>query len=247
MLHRDTPWVLSVNSMTALECICRGVGPHTIDIANFLVTHGVRFRALQLISESPDSPTLLKRPRCQYLGYRSVNYTFDLADYAGYEALRDFFLRSQPYGPLALREGGIIARLAREVLPNSDALSGPSSEALSGHRARFVCNDQIYVEDEFSEAELGLICGTYVLSTNAGGMISFNYAFINLIFFQFRQSMSHGFRCQTSGMHVGSTLASGRKSVKSGSRSTSQKSRMVAFNLFLRKTGAVTFATLGWL
>jgi hypothetical protein len=159
---RDTSWLLSVDSMAALECIRRGLGPHTVDIANFLISYGVHFRTLQHISDSPDSKNPPVRPRCRYLGYRSADYSFDLADYAGYEALRDSFLRSQPHGPLALREGGIIARLAREVLPNSNALSGPSSDALNGHRARFIYGDEIYVDDRFLEEELGLICGTYV-------------------------------------------------------------------------------------
>ena len=92
-----------------------------------------------------------------------------------YIGIRDSFLRSQPHGPLALREGGIIARLAREVLPNWNALSGPSSKALGGHSARSVFDDkirpEIYVEDEFSEAELRLICGTYALAnTSDNGM-----------------------------------------------------------------------------
>jgi hypothetical protein len=157
--------------MTALECIRRGLGPHTIDIANFLITHGVEFRTLQLISTSTDSSERPVRPNCRYyLGYRDADYRFNMADFAGYVTLRDSFLRSQPHGPLALREGGIIARLAREVLPNSNALLGPSSEALSGHRAKFFCNDEVYAEDKFSEAELGLICGTYALSTSARGM-----------------------------------------------------------------------------
>jgi hypothetical protein len=64
-----------------------------------------------------------------------------------------------------LREGGIIARLAREVLPNSNALSGPSPEALSGRRARFIYSNEIYVDDNFLPEELGLICGTYALGT----------------------------------------------------------------------------------
>ena len=159
---RDVSWLLSVDPMTALECIRHGLGPHTIDIANFLISHGVPFRTLQRIRVS-NSENSSVRPRCRYLGYRSVDYSFDLADLAGYEALRDSFLRSQSHGPLALREGGIIARLAREVLPNSNALSGPSSDALSGHRARFIFGDEIYVDDNFLEDELGLICGTYVL------------------------------------------------------------------------------------
>jgi hypothetical protein len=174
--ERNTSWCLSVDSMTALECIRRHLGPHTIDIANFLINHGVRFRTFQCIQNSPDSLIPPVRPQCRYLGYRSPNYSFDLADFAGYEVLRDSFLRAQPHGPLALREGGIIARLAREVLPNSNALSGPSSEALAGHRARLVCDDKIYVEDEFTESELRLICGTYALAeTYSTGMrISLN-------------------------------------------------------------------------
>jgi hypothetical protein len=162
--ERDSSWFLSVDSMTALECIRRGLGPHSIDIANFLITHGVRFRTFQHIQNSPNSEIPPVRPHCRYLGYRSLNYTFDVADFAGYQVLRDSFLLTQPHGPLALREGGIIARLAREVLPNSNALSGPSSDALSGHHARHVCDGKIYVEDEFSDAELRLICGTYELA-----------------------------------------------------------------------------------
>jgi hypothetical protein len=164
--ERDTPWFLSVDPMTALECIRRGLGPHTIDIANFFITHGVQFRTFQRIQNSPNPEIPPVPPQCRYLGYRSLDYSFDLADFAGYEVLRDSFLRSQPHGALALREGGIIARLAREVLPNSNALSGPSPEALGGHRARHVYDDkpEIYVEDEFSDAELRLICGTYALA-----------------------------------------------------------------------------------
>jgi hypothetical protein len=173
----SSSWLLSVDPMTALECIRRGLGPHTIDIANSLISHGVHFRALQRIPNALNSEKP-PRPSCRYLGNRPVDYSFDLADFAGYEALRDSFLCSNSHGPLALREGGIIARLAREVLPNFKALSGPSSEALSGHRARFTYGDEIYVDDSFSMAELGLICGTYVLgnpSLNARGGNEFSF------------------------------------------------------------------------
>jgi hypothetical protein len=169
MLHpdRDTNWVLGVDSMTALECLRRRLGPHTIDIANFLINYGVRFRTFQRIPESQISTVTHPLPRAtlkyQNLGHRSVNHQFDLADFAGYEALRDAFFRLQPHGPLALREGGIIARLAREVIQNSQALTGPSPLAMDGHRGRLVCDGTIYVDDQFSEAELGLICGTYAL------------------------------------------------------------------------------------
>ena len=34
---RDSSWVLAVDAMTALECVRRHLGPHTIDIADFLI------------------------------------------------------------------------------------------------------------------------------------------------------------------------------------------------------------------
>ena len=157
--------------MTALECVRRGLGRHnTIDIANFLISHGVRFRTLERLQNSP-TPLTPVRPHCRDLGNRPVGHSFDLADVAGYEALREAFLGSQAHGPFALRSGGIIARLAREVLPNSNALSGPSYEALNGGGERFICDGEIYVDDSLSVDDLGLICGTYVLShgANPGG------------------------------------------------------------------------------
>lgn len=166
---RDTSWSLSVDSMTALECIRRGLGPDIVDVANFLVTHGVRFRTYQHIKNF-SNPEIPPASQGRYHGIRPVGYSFDLADFAGYEVLRDSFLRSQPHGPLALREGGIVARLAREVLPDSNALSGPSSEALGGRRARLVCEGRpgIYVEDDFWDDEIQLICGTYALTNDTG-------------------------------------------------------------------------------
>ena len=92
-----------------------------------------------------------------------MSITSLILPFAGYEALQDAFFQLQPHGPLALREGGIIARFAREVIPNSDALTGPSPLAMDGHRGQFVSNGKIYVDDQFSDAELGLICGTYAL------------------------------------------------------------------------------------
>ena len=166
--ERDAGWILSVDPMTALECIRRGLGPHIVDVANFLTMHGVRFNALRRIREFHLNPPA--RLDCQSLGHRSVNHHFDLADFAGYEASRESFLCSQPHGPLALRQGEIIARLAREVLPHTNALSGPSDDALDGHHARFVCGDEVYVDDEFLDSELRLICGSYEIAGDDTGM-----------------------------------------------------------------------------
>jgi hypothetical protein len=71
--ERNTSWCLSVDSMTALECIRRGLGPQSVDIANFFINYGVRFRTFQRIQNSPDS-VIPPPPQCRYLGYRSPDH-----------------------------------------------------------------------------------------------------------------------------------------------------------------------------
>lgn len=80
--------------MTALECIRRGLGHHTVDIANFLIDYGIHFCTIEPLSKTPASASIL--PKCWYLGRRPDNYKFNLADFAGYEAVLDAFLVSQP-------------------------------------------------------------------------------------------------------------------------------------------------------
>ena len=41
-VSRDSSWVLAVDAMTALECVRRRLGPHTVNIADFLMSHQPR-------------------------------------------------------------------------------------------------------------------------------------------------------------------------------------------------------------
>ena len=83
----DMPWLLSVNCMTALECIHCCLGPHMINIANLLISNGEHFHALQHIPDSPNSEESFVRPPIWYLGNHPANYSFDLVDFTGYEVL----------------------------------------------------------------------------------------------------------------------------------------------------------------
>ena len=87
----DTPWLLSVDCMTALECICCCLGPHMINIANFLISHGVHFHTLQHISDSPNSEESFVHPPIRYLSSHPANHSFNLLDFVGYE---DFVIHS---------------------------------------------------------------------------------------------------------------------------------------------------------
>ena len=161
---RDSSWVLAVDAMTALECVRRRLGPHTIDIADFLINRGIPFRTLRLITLIP-GPHTPPRPILNLLGTRPRNYRFDIADFSTYQTLCDSVLKGKPFCRATLCMGGIVARLAREIIPNTAALLGPSQEALDGYQKIMVCDDGTFCDDDVSDTYTDLICGVYKVST----------------------------------------------------------------------------------
>ncbi|KAF8960572.1 hypothetical protein BDZ97DRAFT_1616205, partial [Flammula alnicola] len=106
------------------------------------------------------------------VGSRPAKYKFDLADFAAYETLRDSFLLARPQGHRALCYGGIIARLARETLPNSVVFPGPSQSALQGNYEAFTDHVGSLVDDTLPEDVLDFICGAYEVGTGIGNQIA---------------------------------------------------------------------------
>jgi len=167
-----TEWCISVEAMTSLECIRRGLGPSLLDVAEFLLKHGTPFRTLVPTSNPPlKAPAV---PSQQSLGRRPHQYKFDLADFAAYESLRESFIQAQPAGRRALSYGGIVARLARETLPDSAVLAGPSDSALQGQQEILDDGKVFFVDDKISDQDLDLICGTYELETGKPSAYDFS-------------------------------------------------------------------------
>ena len=161
-----TDWCIAVGPMTSLECIHRFLGPSSIDVAEFLIKHGISFRTLAPLSTSSSEHRSV-RPR-QLLGHRFNQHKFDLADFAAYETLRESFLLAQPQGRRALTYGGIVAHLARETSLDSVVLTGPSYNVLQGQQEIFGEGRESLVDDQLSEDNLDFICGTYVVKTGNG-------------------------------------------------------------------------------
>ncbi len=105
--------MLAVDALTALECICHGLEPHTIDIANHFIDHGVTFSTFSYLPPSTQIPKCGPQ-QCRLLGRHPKGYTFNLADYAAYITLRDSYLCLNPHSQAALCMGGIVACLAQE-------------------------------------------------------------------------------------------------------------------------------------
>ena len=73
--------------------------------------------------------------------------------------------RSLPQARAALCQGGIIARLSRDVLDNSVVIAGPSESARSGDQRKFISNGETYCDDHLTPEVMDLIVGTYEVQT----------------------------------------------------------------------------------
>ncbi|KAJ3507459.1 hypothetical protein NLJ89_g6294 [Agrocybe chaxingu] len=172
-------WVVAVSPMIALECIRRQLCPEPADLALYLVANGTPFLTLRPQPLSPSNPAppqsssvCSTAPSIQpLLGSRDKKYKFTIADFNSYESLRQSFLAAMPNARRALSFGGIIARLAKDNLDASSILNGPSDAALAGKQAIFKSSEYAWVDDTLSEAELDLICGTYLIPSSKGAAL----------------------------------------------------------------------------
>ncbi|KAJ3721388.1 hypothetical protein DFJ43DRAFT_1004458 [Lentinula guzmanii] len=114
-------------------------------------------------------------PRRQHaiLGFRPAGFSPTLQDYHAYEVLRDDFLCSAR-GRAALLAGGIVARLARDAVNEQDVYDGPTENALQeGEHVLCVWEEGKHFalwDDNLTEEEIDLICGTYEVATGMDGI-----------------------------------------------------------------------------
>ncbi|TFK59272.1 hypothetical protein BDN72DRAFT_739393, partial [Pluteus cervinus] len=93
------------------------------------------------------------------LGVRPEDWKPRREDYQAYIQVRDNLLRST-VGRVARLRGGIVGRIAAEVVPDHRVLRGPQApQEIIG-----TSEDYIYVDDGISEDHLDLICGVYFVA-----------------------------------------------------------------------------------
>lgn len=161
----DAQFELGLTSAaTTLEILRHEWGPDLISIAKQLLDRGIPFNLF--IHASIGKPTCHFLPRYAGLGYRSSNYRPDVVDYEAYEVERNRFLMSAR-GRAALLAGGLIARLARDVVSYEDVFYGPS-DGFEQHG--FCLSDEKHPDfalwdDCLTEDEQDLICGVYRIDT----------------------------------------------------------------------------------
>jgi hypothetical protein len=173
-------WILGVESAAAAFYVCRyiltnPVGHTVLTIADRLLKKGVPFCTLLLLTTRDVEPLSAKS---QPLSSRNPNYHYTAEDFEGSMLACKDLLKS-PHGRAVLLRGGIVGRIAREFLSLDAALAGPSVE-VTEHQAGFMSpshlQDHCYWDDDLSDREINVICGTYVLWTGEwanNSMVSF--------------------------------------------------------------------------
>ncbi|KAJ7437629.1 hypothetical protein B0H11DRAFT_1935835 [Mycena galericulata] len=163
--------ILLRSAATTLQIVRMGWGydSNLQEIVHELLGRGVEFR---LCTQAPagSEPCVPIFPRQSGLGFRPAGYHPTSLDYRIYCRQRDNFLAS-PRGRAARFAGGIIGRLARDVVFDDRACLGPTERCLRNRRAFVgtVKSSTAYWDDALTPQEIDLICGAYILPT---GMIA---------------------------------------------------------------------------
>ncbi|KAJ7437513.1 hypothetical protein FB451DRAFT_1152562 [Mycena latifolia] len=142
-----------------------GWGPDPEELIFHLRQLGVEFRVC--IRDSPcQAPLLPRPPRFSGLGFRPKSYRPTPLDFRAYETHRDRFLKS-PRGRAALFAGGIVGRLARQIVNPDLASLGPSAEVFQSGVCLWdgASSTASYWDDSLTEYEVDLICGIYEVGT----------------------------------------------------------------------------------
>ncbi|TFK62838.1 hypothetical protein BDN72DRAFT_902896 [Pluteus cervinus] len=160
------PWKLAVTRASDLLVVFRQDASLTdYEMACKLVGLGIKIKTLQPQLYFPRPPLPSKTFPILLQGHE-----FTSGDYNIYVRQRTAFLRS-PRGRAALLSGGYLWRFAVEAVSVQQALLGPSEERVPVHTTskqaiRVPSNPGfVYYDDQLTEYETLLLCGTYVCYT----------------------------------------------------------------------------------
>ena len=109
----------------------------------------------------------LTKPPPEYLGWREPSFEATSQDYCLYEH-RALDVLSRPRGRAALLRGGIVWRLAMEILGEAaidEAVNGPSSDTWLYGSELMESRGSSWLCDDLSSYEVDIICGVYKVYT----------------------------------------------------------------------------------
>ncbi|KAG6819855.1 hypothetical protein H0H93_007999 [Arthromyces matolae] len=158
----DVSWEVMLTSAAATLGILRRPDLDFVGIVHYLLDRGISFKTCII---GPSHPPPFPDPyRHSGLGYRPPQYHPDMVDYGVYLSRRNELLRG-PRGRAALLMGGIISRLAREVVQYQHVLDGPTDNVFETGMMLRSQTGVGYWDDTLTEHEIHIICGVYKVDT----------------------------------------------------------------------------------
>jgi hypothetical protein len=158
----QVPFSLAVeHASTAVECYRRKWKSILVAVQH-LAQSGKSFRTYVKRLPRYRAPSKLRSLRP--LGFRETNYEFRFEDYLAYEEEVHAFLR-QLFARAALLQGGIVWRIAVDILGADVAMLGPSSSAHEWGDVVTAPDGTQFVDDTLSQEEMDFICGKYYVYT----------------------------------------------------------------------------------
>jgi hypothetical protein len=165
-------WVLGVESAVVALYITRFLVCNTrqtiFTVAHHLLERGIPFRTLLYLRSTLPGPSASPHSFLQYNSstYHETKYHFTVLDFNSSMLICKTILNK--IGRAALLRGGILGRIAREFLSIDTPLDGPSGWAAVDRKGFCIKAENIgyeYWDDELTEDEVAMICGTYKLYT----------------------------------------------------------------------------------
>jgi hypothetical protein len=165
--HGDAPWIVAVKSAaTALECLRQRWAESRRSLARELLVRGIPFSTFTDVE--PRTTSMRSSLSCRHAP-REAGYKPDQHDYRQYEAELKTFLLKEGKARAAFLRGGLLWRLAREVLGtelDEQVLLGPSAGGNTHvNRVKLTPRGTPLWDDSLSDAEVDFICGVIPILT----------------------------------------------------------------------------------
>jgi hypothetical protein len=154
-------YLLAIREATTVLQIFRSELKTHGDITRMLISHGIPFSTVKCLSREP-AHTITRQS--MGLGRRELGHTFDIIEYLAYEKAKNDVLSSS-IGRAALTEGGIVWRLAKDIVRYRAVLRGPSESAKMQGNVVGHLGSHLLVDDKLQTADEDIICGVYHLPT----------------------------------------------------------------------------------
>jgi hypothetical protein len=128
-----------------------------------LLDWGIPFNTVRCIDKKPMKSKRMEEKNIG-LGYRNKHQRFDRQEYAAYEKTKQDILK-RGHGRAARMAGGILWRLAQDVVSEKAVTRGPSTSVSVDGSVLGSIGDFHLVDDALSSSEMDVICGVYFVGS----------------------------------------------------------------------------------